>query len=159
MLCPYCKDTKNKSKVIDSRDAGEGFVIRRRRECLNEGCHRRFTTYEKIDEPSLAVIKKSGGRHPFDISKIANSVEIACCKLGIDGETLDETLKRVEAEIRDTHEREVTTRFIGQLVMRELRSLHQVAYVRYASVYKDFKDISEYIKIMQPLLEAPSDEA
>ena len=158
MRCPYCKDAENKSKVIDSRDAGDGFVIRRRRECLSEGCHRRYTTYEKIDEVSLRVIKKSDVRDAFDIRKIASSVEIACRKLGIDSETLDETLKRVEAEIRDTHEREVTTRFIGQLVMRELRSLHQVAYVRYASVYKDFKEISEYIKIMQPLLEAPNEE-
>ena len=148
------------SRVIDSRGAQDGFVIRRRRECLNESCGRRFTSYERIEELALRVIKKSDFREPFEASKIRNSLDLACRKLDIEAETIDTATKKIEAEIRDTHEREVASRFIGQLIMRQLRSLNYIAYVRYASVYKDIRDINELLKFMKPLMDAPAgDEA
>lgn len=143
------------SRVIDSRGAQDSFVIRRRRECLNENCTRRFTSYERIEELSLRVIKKNEEREPFDAAKIRNSFDLACRKLEIDPETIEAAVKKIETEIRDTHEREVSSRFIGQLIMRELRSLNYIAYVRYASVYKDIRDITDLLKFMKPLMDAP----
>lgn len=143
------------SRVIDSRGAQDGFVIRRRRECLNENCARRFTSYERIEELSLRVIKKDEEREPFDAAKIRSSLDLACRKLEIDLSTIESTVKKIETEIRDTHEREVSSRFIGQLIMRELRSLNYIAYVRYASVYKDIRDITDLLKFMKPLMDAP----
>jgi transcriptional repressor NrdR len=155
MRCPFCKDNEKMSRVIDSRGAQDSFVIRRRRECLNENCSRRFTSYERIEELSLRVIKKNENREPFDADKIQNSLDLACRKLGIESDKIVAIVKKIETEIRDTHEREVSSRFIGQLIMRELRSLNYIAYVRYASVYKDIRDITELLRFMKPLMDAP----
>lgn len=159
MRCPFCKDTEANTKVIDSRESSEGFVIRRRRQCLNGLCERRFTSYERIEELPLRVIKKTEEREPFDAQKIMQSLEIACRKRPVKGERLEAIAKKIEHEIRDTHEREVSSKFIGQLLMRELRSLDRVAYIRYASVYKAFQDLEEYMAELKPLLEAPLEDA
>lgn len=158
MRCPFCKSEENNSKVIDSRVSADGFTIRRRRECLTEGCQRRYTTYERIEELTLNVIKKDDRREPFELDKIRQSFALACRKRKVDEAAIDEIVKRIDSEIRDTHEREVSSRFIGRLIMRELRSLDQVAYIRYASVYKEFRDVTEYKRIIQPLLDAPPPE-
>jgi transcriptional repressor NrdR len=150
MRCPFCKDEKG-SKVLDSREASQGFVIRRRRECL--ACERRFTTYERQEESELRVVKKDGTRQPFDREKIVRSLKISCEKRPIEADRLAETTDAIEREIREVHEREVSSEFIGKLIMRELRKLDKVAYIRYASIYKDFQDPADFFDELKPLLE------
>ncbi|MBI3725161.1 transcriptional repressor NrdR [bacterium] len=152
MRCPFCKDEKG-SKVLDSRESSEGFVIRRRRECLS--CERRFTTYERVEEAPLTVIKKDGRREPFQRKKILESLERSCQKRPIGAERLAEIAEQLEREIREIHDREVPSKFIGELLMRELRKLDKVAYVRYASLYRNFQELSDFLDELKPLLEAP----
>ena len=142
MRCPFCKE--NKDKVIDSRESADGFVIRRRRECSE--CGRRFTTYERIEETPLRVIKKDGSRVPFDRRKILNGLVKACEKRPISISALEDVTDKIERAINERFEREVPSREVGEMVMEELRALDQVAYVRFASVYREFKDIEEFRK-------------
>ena len=150
MRCPFCKDEKG-SNVLDSREAEQGFVIRRRRECLV--CERRFTTYERMQAQSFQVIKADDTREPFDRAKILRSLQLACGNLeGIPTERLESIAESIEREVREVHEREVPSKFIADLIMRELRTIDQIAYVRYASFYRKFQDLNELLDDLRPLL-------
>lgn len=149
MLCPFCKE--NETRVIDSR-ASDDFVIRRRRECLNLKCSRRFTTYEKIEEVPLNVIKKDGSRVPFSRDKIRTGLEKACYKRPVSAEQIERIVTQVEAEIHRDFEREVGSRAIGELVFNLLREVDQVAFVRFASVYREFQDVNDFVEELEPIL-------
>jgi transcriptional repressor NrdR len=145
MRCPFCK--KDDDQVINSRSSDEGFVIRRRRKCL--ACKRRYTTYEKREETSLRVIKKDGTRQPFNPEKIVSGLMKACEKRPVSTEKIKEVLSRIERAIYDKFDREVPAKEIGELIMKELKSLDHVAYVRFASVYREFKDARQFMKELQ----------
>ncbi|HVW02403.1 MAG TPA: transcriptional regulator NrdR [Planctomycetaceae bacterium] len=147
MKCPYCRH--DETKVIDTRDSQE-FVIRRRRECLK--CGRRYTTYEKIEESPLKVIKKDGTRVPFDREKIRSGLEKACYKRPVSEEQMEGVISAIEAEIYQNFEREVPSRYIGEAVCNQLRTLDQVAFVRFASVYREFKDVNDFVEELEPML-------
>ena len=149
MLCPFCR--KSETRVIDSR-ASEDFAIRRRRECLNIKCGRRFTTYEKIEETPLKVVKKDGTRVPFDRGKIFRGVEKACYKRPVSAEQIERLVAQVESEIYQNYEGEVPSRSIGELVFNALREVDQVAFVRFASVYREFQDVNDFVEELEPIL-------
>ena len=149
MRCPYCQIDND--KVIDSRASEDGMAIRRRRECL--GCRRRYTTFERVEEGSVRVIKKDGNRVPFDRTKIKAGLEKACWKRPISDDRIEATVSAIEREIYDRFDNEVETRDIGELVMKELAKLDQVAYVRFASVYREFKDARDFVEELQPILD------
>ncbi len=149
MRCPHCGHPE--SKVVDSRATDEGSAIRRRRECLS--CERRFTTYETVEEPPLMVIKKDGRREPFDRNKILTGLMKACQKRPIPMGVLEQVTTEVERELRGRLDREVPSAAIGDLVVRKLRSLDKVAYVRFASVYREFKDIDTFMQELKRLHE------
>ncbi len=149
MRCPFCK--ADNDKVVDSRASEGGGAIRRRRECLE--CGRRYTTYERVEEIPLRVIKKDGTREAFDRRKILEGMSKACEKRPVATERLEELVSDIERQLADVAEREVTSRQIGELVMAKLRELDQVAYVRFASVYRAFKDINQFLEELRPLLE------
>jgi len=149
MRCPFCKSDND--KVVDSRGSEAGAVIRRRRECLE--CGRRYTTYERVDEIPLRVIKKDGTRQPFERRKILEGLMKACEKRPVATETLDRIVEEIERKLADIADREVTSHQIGEMVMQELRDLDQVAYVRFASVYREFKDINQFLEELRPMLE------
>ena len=149
MRCPFCHH--NDSKVVDSRSAGDGEVIRRRRECLS--CSRRFTTYERIERSSIRVMKKDGSRVPFEREKIRSGLLKSCYKRPVSTEAIENIIAKVETEIHKFFDREVPSHFIGELVMKELHVLDEVAYVRFASVYRDFNDVGEFYKELKPMLE------
>jgi len=151
MRCPFCKE--NRDKVIDSRESADGFVIRRRREC--DGCERRFTTRERIEETPLRVIKRDGTREDFERRKILMGLLTACQKRPVGTEDLELIVQRVEERINDTIDREIQTEAIGDLVMRELKRLDKVAYVRFASVYKSFESPEEFEAIAQQVTKPP----
>lgn len=151
MRCPFCKADNN--RVVDSRASADGFAIRRRRECA--ACSRRFTTYERIEESPMRVVKKDGRREPFDRRKILMGLMKACEKRPVSMDVLEDIVSRIDHLVTDQFEREVPCQFIGRLVMRELRKVDQVAYVRFASVYRDFKDVAEFVDEIQPLLRKP----
>ncbi|MFH1458448.1 MAG: transcriptional regulator NrdR [Candidatus Omnitrophota bacterium] len=148
MKCPYC-DYKE-DKVVDSRATSEESAIRRRRECLK--CGKRFTTYEYIEEVSLMVIKKDGRREPFDRKKILAGVIRACEKRPISMEKMEEILTQVERAIQKKSDREVSASRIGELVMEKLKVLDDVAYVRFASVYRQFKDVGQFMEELKDIL-------
>ena len=139
MLCPYCSN--DETKVTDKRDSKN--ETRRRRECLN--CKRRFTTYEKVEPVEIFVIKKDGRREPFSREKLKSGIMKACEKLSVSGEQIDKAIFEIEEKLKQ-HGREVSSKLIGELVMRQLKKLDKVAYVRFASVYKDFHDIDDFKK-------------
>jgi transcriptional repressor NrdR len=143
MRCPFCKE--NNDKVIDSRESTDAFVIRRRRECLK--CARRFTTRERIDETPLRVIKRDEAREEFDRRKILSGMITACQKRAVSMQDLEEITQRIEEKLLDGPEREVTSRTIGSMVMKELKKLDKVAYVRFASVYKNFESPEDFAEI------------
>ena len=147
MMCPFCR--QGETKVIDSRGNQE-FSIRRRRECLH--CGRRFTTYEKIEEVPLKVVKKDGLRVPFDREKIRAGLEKACYKRPISAEDIESIIQSVEVNIYENFEREVDTRYIGEQVFEALRHVDQVAFVRFASVYREFKDVRDFVVELNPIL-------
>lgn len=147
MQCPFCRD--GETKVIDSR-AHQEFSIRRRRECLD--CGKRFTTYERIEDAPLKVIKKDGTRVPFDREKIRIGLEKACYKRPIPSAEIEEIIADVEAQIQHDFDREVPSRFIGEAVFNALREVDQIAFVRFASVYREFKDVSEFVEELEPLV-------
>jgi transcriptional repressor NrdR len=150
MRCLRCK--QDNDRVVDSRTSADGTVIRRRRECL--GCFLRYTTYERIEDTPLRVIKKSGERVRFDRERILAGMIRACEKLPIKIEELEAATARVEARCQEEYDREVDSSVIGSMVMEELRRLHHVAYVRFASVYREFKDVSQFLEELKPILES-----
>ena len=147
LRCPFCEFPD--SKVIDSRAAEEGNSIRRRRECLQ--CAKRFTTYEMLEDLPLRVVKKDGRRMAFDRSKILNGLMKACEKRPISIKTLEETTDKVEKELRNSMEREISSRVIGEVLMKYLKELDHVAYVRFASVYREFTDIDNFMQELEAL--------
>ncbi|MCS6294600.1 MAG: transcriptional repressor NrdR [Nitrospira sp.] len=147
MKCPFCDDVED--KVVDSRMAKEGEVIRRRRECLS--CKRRYTTYERVEETMPAVVKKDGRREPFDRSKIVSGLKKACEKRPISTATIETVTDRIEKRIQDMGETEIVSTAVGEEVMKELSQLDQVAYVRFASVYREFKDIDQFMEEIKSL--------
>ncbi|MBN2468325.1 MAG: transcriptional repressor NrdR [Deltaproteobacteria bacterium] len=148
MKCPYCRDLEN--RVIDSRMSKDGNVIRRRRECLS--CKRRFTTHERIEEILPMVIKTNGSREPFDEKKILIGLQRACQKRPITAEDMEGVVQRIEEFLQERGERETSSSVIGEKVMQELHKLDQVAYVRFASVYRSFKDITDFMSEVKELL-------
>lgn len=148
MRCPYCRHDED--KVVDSRAAAEGAIIRRRRECLS--CGRRFTTYERVEEGRIRVVKKDGSRVPFERAKILSGLMKACEKRPVATERLETVVSEIEQEIYEKFDRDVPTKFIGELVMQKLRELDDVAYIRFASVYREFKDVSEFVIEARPML-------
>jgi transcriptional repressor NrdR len=149
MKCPYCNYKED--KVVDSRSTAEESAVRRRRECLK--CGKRFTTYEYIEEVSLMVIKKDGRREPFDRKKILAGIIRACEKRPIGIEKMEEIVTWVERSIQKKSDREVSSDRIGELVMDKLKSLDDVAYVRFASVYRQFKDVGQFMVELKDILE------
>jgi len=152
MRCPYCR--QDNDRVIDSRASQDGFATRRRRECIS--CHRRYTTYEKIEEPAVKVIKKDGARVPFERDKIKRGLEKACWKRPISDDQLEAIVSAVENEVYEMADAEVESDQLGELVMKRLRQLDQVAYVRFASVYRQFQDARDFAHELGPMLEESS---
>ena len=149
MRCPFCQNMDD--RVIDSRLSKDGDMIRRRRECSH--CQRRFTTYERVEETLPLVIKKDGRRETFDRGKILAGLQRACEKRPISVEVLEKMIDRIEQRLQDAGEREVHSREIGEQIMQQLQNLDEVAYVRFASVYRSFKDVNEFMNEVKELLE------
>jgi transcriptional repressor NrdR len=149
MRCPYCAHLE--SKVVDSRPAEDGTSIRRRRECL--ACHKRFTTYETMESMPLVVIKKDGSRQSFDRSKVLSGIIRACEKRPVPLEVQEKIVNEIEQSLQNEMEREVPSTRIGELVMDKLKDVDEVAYVRFASVYRQFKDIDSFMRELTKLLE------
>ncbi len=149
MRCPFCSHPE--STVVDSRPSDEGNSIRRRRECLE--CHRRFTTYETMESLPMVVIKKDGSRQTFDKSKLLNSMIRACEKRTVSFDTLSRIADEIELTLQNEMVREIPSARIGELVMDKLRDVDEVSYVRFASVYRQFKDISTFMEELGRLLE------
>ena len=148
MKCPFCGNVED--KVIDSRISNEGDSIRRRRECLK--CQKRFTTYERLEEHPMMVIKKDGRREPFDRKKLLSGILKACEKRPVPMERVEGMVDEVERIIQRNYEKEVSSTAIGEFVMKQLHDLDEVAYVRFASVYRQFKDINQFMKELSSLL-------
>lgn len=148
MKCPYCGHEED--KVIDSRPTDEGTSIRRRRECLK--CLRRFTTYEKVENLPLMVIKKDKSRQTFDRQKLLNGILRACEKRPVSVNDLEKLVDEIESHIYNSMQREITSQEIGEMVMTRLKNLDEVAYVRFASVYRQFKDINTFMDELRKLL-------
>ena len=149
MKCPFCAHPE--SKVVDSRPAEEGASIRRRRECL--ACHKRFTTYETMESLPLMVVKKDGSRQSFDRTKVMAGLIRACEKRPVAYSTLENMVNEIEQVLQNKMEREVASAEIGELVMERLKKIDEVAYVRFASVYRQFKDINTFMAELTKLLE------
>jgi transcriptional repressor NrdR len=150
MKCPFCGHLQD--KVVDSRESKEGDAIRRRRQCL--GCQRRFTSYERIDEIPYMVVKKDGRRERFDRQKVLAGLLKACEKRPVSMIQLETIADKAETMVQESSEREVSTRSLGEMIMNELKSLDKVAYVRFASVYLDFKDVQEFMTELKDLLKS-----
>ena len=149
MRCPFC--ATDDTRVLDSRDSNEGAVIRRRREC--EACKRRFTTYERVDELNPLVIKKDGRREPFDRDKLLMGLKKACEKRPVSVEQLEQIITGIERKLQESGEKEIPSTTIGEEVMLRLPALDEVAYVRFASVYRSFRDIAEFMDELKEILE------
>jgi len=149
MRCPFCKAMED--KVVDSRTSEDGICIRRRRECLS--CGRRYTTVETVKEIRVRVIKKDGSREPFERKKILDGLVAACYKRPVAAETLEGIASKIEREVLENFDREVPSHYVGELAMKALREVDNVAYVRFASVYREFKDAGEFLDALRPLLE------
>jgi transcriptional repressor NrdR len=149
MQCPYCRHVD--SRVVDSRLAAGGTVTWRRREC--DSCARRFTTYERVEHSLPTVVKRDGKREPFERQKILRSLKIACSKRPVSTDRLEEVAEAIETDIAEKGDREVDSRIVGERVMGHLQELDQVAYVRFASVYKSFRDIDEFMSEMSRLVQ------
>jgi transcriptional repressor NrdR len=152
--CPFCGYAED--RVIDSRPTDEGSVIRRRREC--DKCLRRFTTYEKVESIPLMVIKKDKSRQPFNRDKLLNGLLRACGKRPVSIEQLEEMVDEIESQLHNSLQREITTADIGEMVMTRLKDLDEVAYVRFASVYRQFKDINTFMDELHKLLDEKYDK-
>ncbi|MFZ5877317.1 MAG: transcriptional regulator NrdR [Nitrospirota bacterium] len=148
MRCPFCAEQED--RVVDSRVNRDGLMIRRRRECL--GCQRRYTTYERVEEILPAVVKKDGRREPFDRGKILQGLKKACEKRPVPVAVLEDIADRVEKRVQEMGDPEVQSRVIGEEVMTQLHHVDQVAYVRFASVYREFKDVTQFLDELTTLL-------
>ena len=148
MKCPFCAELEN--KVIDSRLSNQGAIIRRRRECLE--CKRRFTTYERVEEILPMVVKKDGRREAYDRQKVLEGLRLACQKRPVSAEQLEQVADGIERKIQEMGEKEIQSTVIGESVMRELARLDEVAYVRFASVYRSFKDLGEFMSELKELI-------
>jgi transcriptional repressor NrdR len=155
MRCPFCRHRGN--RVVDSRMSGDGATIRRRRMCAS--CKRRFTTYERVEEAAPMVVKKDSRREPYDRLKVIAGIKRACEKRPVSMETIEEIADRIEAAAAELGGKEVPSEFIGGAVMNELHGIDQVAYVRFASVYRSFKDIDEFMRELEDLMRMRKDEA
>jgi len=148
MRCPFCKSSKD--KVIDSRSTANGFVVRRRRQCHQ--CQRRYTTYERVEETPLQVVKKDGRRELYERKKLMNGLLKACHKRPISVRDLERLVDSIEAKINESPGGETPSSQIGEMVVQALKKLDQVAYVRFASVYHDFEDVSKFVDEIRPML-------
>ncbi len=148
MRCPFCGNEED--KVIDSRPSQDGRSVRRRREC--EKCSKRFTTYEYIENVSLTVAKNDGRREPFDRQKLQRGIELACNKRPVSLKKISSLVDEIEEDLQGLTKKEITSKEVGELVMKKLKELDEVAYVRFASVYHKFKDINEFLNELQGLL-------
>ena len=151
MKCPFCGHPD--TQVVDSRGADEGDFIRRRRRCVE--CDRRFTTYERPELSMPSVVKRNGSRHDYEVSKLRSSLALALRKRPVSTEDVDAVVMRIEDKLLTSGEREVSTEFLGELVMAELKKLDKVAYVRFASVYKSFEDIGEFVEAIREMQGPP----
>ena len=149
MRCPYCKSSD--SKVIDTREAGETEITRRRRECLK--CKKRFTTYERVEGVELIVVKKDKSREQFDRQKLMHGILRACEKRPIKQEKIEKMADEIETELRSREKTEIPSSVIGEIAMEKLKKLDEVAYVRFASVYRQFKDAKQFMKEIEEVLE------
>ena len=149
MKCPFCAHSED--KVVDSREGKDGLVIRRRRECLS--CGRRFTSYERIDEIPFMVVKKDGTREPYDRIKVLGGLRKASEKRPVSPAALERVADEIEQMVQEAPEREIPTGKLGEKVMDRLRELDKVAYVRFASVYRQFEDVDQFMKVLNDLLE------
>lgn len=149
MKCPFCSE--DDTRVIDSRPADDNTSIRRRRQC--DKCHKRFTTYEKVEAIPLVIIKKDLTREPYDRSKIERGVFRSCHKRSVSVPDMNSLVDRVEAEIFNQEEKEISSSYIGELVMNELKELDAVAYVRFASIYREFKDVSTFMEEIKKIID------
>lgn len=147
MRCPYCQELE--SRVIDSRASEDGSSIRRRRECMT--CRRRFTTYERVEERPLLVIKKGGNREPFSREKLIKGLTRACEKRPVSMEIIEKIVVEIERDLRDRYDREVSSILIGEMVMDKLQKIDEVAYVRFASVYRQFADLNSFISTIEQI--------
>ncbi len=152
MKCPYCGEQDD--KVIDSRVGREGEQIRRRRECL--GCSRRFTTYETVEDVPIMVVKKDGRREVFSRDKVRAGLSRACEKRPVSMHTIDQFIEELEQDLRESGEKEIPSQEIGERVIQGLRRLDEVAYVRFASVYRDFKDVNDFLSELKTMLDKQS---
>ena len=148
MRCPFCR--ADDDRVIDSRSGDDGATIRRRRECL--GCRRRFTTYERVERQLLTVVKKEGVRDPFDRDKIKRGLARACWKRPVTADDIEGVVSALEAELYGSYETEVPSGVLGERLMELLKALDTVAYVRFASVYREFKDVRDFVEELEPIL-------
>jgi transcriptional repressor NrdR len=148
MKCPFCGEFDN--KVIDSRVSKDGSVIRRRRECIE--CSRRFTTYEHIEEIPIMIVKKDGRREIFSRAKVRQGMQRACQKLDISMNIIEDFIEDLERDLRETGEKEIPSRVVGEKVMAQLHDLNAIAYVRFASVYREFKDVNDFVSELKSLL-------
>ena len=149
MRCPYCKSDND--RVIDSRASADGFAIRRRRAC--QDCSRRYTTYERVESAPMRVVKKSGERVAYDRRKVLAGLHHACEKRPVSAEQLERVVDSVERKCLEAFDKEVPSKVIGELIVTQLRQIDQVAYVRFASVYREFKDASQFLEELKPMLE------
>ena len=154
MICPFCR--VDNDHVIDSRASEDGFVIRRRRDC--QSCERRYTTYERVEERPVKVVKKDGTRIAFDRNKIKSGIEKACWKRSVRDDQIEDIIAMVENDVYANFESEVESVYIGERIMVHLRQLDQVAYVRFASVYREFKDVHDFVDELQPMLKESQSE-
>jgi len=148
MRCPFCR--ADNDRVIDSRAGDDGSSIRRRRECV--ACRRRFTTYERVERQLLSVVKKGGDREPFDRDKIKRGLAKACWKRPVTEDDIEGVVTALEGELYGTYETEVPSRVLGERLMELLRGLDQVAFVRFASVYREFQDVRDFVEELEPIL-------
>jgi transcriptional repressor NrdR len=148
MKCPYCRENNN--KVIDSRLSKDGNAIRRRRECI--ACERRFTTYESVEDIPLMIIKKDKRREVYNRDKVRSGIQKACEKREISMNAIDSFLEELERDLRESEQKEIPSTFIGEKIMAKLHELDKVAYVRFASVYRDFKDVNDFVNELKTLL-------
>ncbi len=152
MKCPYCGSEKD--RVVDSRSSDEGFATRRRRECLS--CSRRYTTYERLEELEIKVVKKDGVREPLDSAKLRSGIAKACWKRPISDEQIDAIVTEIQGTLYGEFEKEIGSAVLGELIMEKLRGLDEIAYIRFASVYREFKDVQDFVHEVQPMLRESS---
>ena len=150
MKCPFCENAD--TRVIDSRPTEEGHAIRRRREC--DSCSKRFTTYEKVEEMLLMVVKKDGNREVFDRKKVLSGIIKACEKRPVATDDMEKVVAEIERGLNNTMEKEIESKFIGELIMEQLKKIDEVAYVRFASVYRQFTDVNTFVREIEKLLKS-----